>query len=71
MITYPEIRVVKQQGCRISYWGLLLSWGHSLFLFLFVPDTEGIYVFDLPAAHHAHAPHMVTPHLRIYTSDLI
>ena len=24
MITYPEIRVVKQQGCRISYWGLLL-----------------------------------------------
>ena len=24
MITYLEIRVVKQQCCRISYWGLLL-----------------------------------------------
>ena len=24
MMTYPEIRVVKQQGCRISYWGILL-----------------------------------------------
>ena len=24
MIKYPEVRVVTQQGCRISYWGLLL-----------------------------------------------
>ena len=33
MITYPEIRVVKYQGCRISYWGLLLLGVIACFLF--------------------------------------
>ena len=32
MITYPEIRVVKRQGCRISYWGLLLAGVMACFL---------------------------------------
>ena len=33
MITYPEIRAVKQQGCRISYYGLLLLGVIACFLF--------------------------------------
>ena len=34
MITYTaEIRVVKQEGCRISYWGLLLVGIIACFLF--------------------------------------
>ena len=42
----------------------------AVFFFLLVPDTEGIYVFELRAAHHARAPHAVTPHLHISTSDI-
>ena len=33
MTTYPEIRVVKQQGCRISYWSLLLLGAMACFSF--------------------------------------
>ena len=33
------------------------------FLVLFVPNAEDIFVFELRAVHHAHAPRVVTPHL--------
>ena len=72
MITHREIRVVKQQGCRRSHTAVCCFLGViACILFSFVPDAEGIFVFELRAAHHAHAPHVATPHLhiRISTSE--
>ena len=39
MIAYPEIRGVKQQGCRILYWGLSLL-GVMAFLFFLIRSLE-------------------------------
>ena len=56
MNTYREIRHVKQQGCTISYWRLL-GLGVIVFaLLLFVPDTEGVFMFQLRPARRACTP---------------
>ena len=56
MITCPEFVVVKQQGCTISYWRLLGLGVIVFLLFLFVPDTEGVIMFELRAARRACTP---------------
>ena len=55
VLTYPEIQV-QQLGRSVSYGGLLFSRGIACGWFLFVPDAERIYVYELRAAHRAWTP---------------